>query len=295
MKETEFSGSEVQVREGEDYSPHPTILRVPHRSETEERIAADERARRKGHPTDRGRVARNPYNPRLINPAVAALCEAVRDYAIFVMDPHGVIVYWGMGAHLMKWWTKAEAEGAHLRMLYPEGGAEDGTAEDHLAAAAARGECTSEGQRVRRGGSTFGARITLTALYDQGELIGFAKVTQDLTQVRAREAAVARANEAQSTREAALEIARQAEAARQQAEDARQQAEQARARAEAARERAEEAAAFARDQARNAQEHITQVLQPALAAEQAQRASLGVELDAYVELFKHRERENKGI
>jgi hypothetical protein len=50
----------------------------------------------------------------------------------------GVIIYWGEGARLMKWWTRDEAEGAHLRVLYPEGGSEDGTAEEHLRESAER-------------------------------------------------------------------------------------------------------------------------------------------------------------
>jgi len=226
-------------------------------------------------------------DPRIINAAVASLCEAVRDYAIFFMNPHGVIIYWGMGAHLMKWWTKEEAEGAHLRLLYPEGGAEDGTAEEHLREAAASGESVTQGQRVRRGGSTFWAHVTLTALYDpQATLLGFAKVTQDLTQRRATEAAVALANEAQSTREAAMKTA-------EHAEDARKEAEEALQRAETLRERAERAADFARQQHELAQARITTELEPALAAEQAQRAALGAEVDAYMQMFAHREREEK--
>ena len=59
--------------------------------------------------------------------AFAALADNVRDYAIFLMNPEGVILFWGEGARLMKWWLVEEAEGAHLRLLYPDGGAEDGT------------------------------------------------------------------------------------------------------------------------------------------------------------------------
>jgi PAS domain S-box-containing protein len=252
------------------------------RTETEERIAAHHRARSKPYPIDLPVGPVEAHDPKLINPAVAALCENVRDYAIFIMDPQGVIVYWGMGAHLLKWWTKTEAEGAHLRMLYPQGGGEDGGAEAHLAYAAEHGEYVGEGQRVRRGGSTFWAHVTLTSLRDRGTLLGFAKVTQDLTQRRATEAAVALANEAQSTRAAALETARLAEETRRSADEARQ-------RAESARERAEEAAQFAREQARTAQQHIAQVLQPALAEARAHNAALGVELDAYIQVFQQRE------
>ena len=85
-----------------------------------------------------------------------------------------------------------QAEGSHLRTLYPEGGAEDGTAESHLAIAAERGEYTGEGHRVRSDASTFWAGVTLTALRDDedGTLLGFVKVTRDFTARRAAEAAL---------------------------------------------------------------------------------------------------------
>jgi PAS domain S-box-containing protein len=129
-------------------------------------------------------------DPGLIYTLVA---ENVRDYAIFLLDPHGIIRCWGEGARLMKWWTKQQAEGSHLRMLYPDGGAEDGTAESHVAVAAETGEYTGEGHRVRSDGSTFWAYVTLTALRDpEGKLLGFTKVTRDFSARRAVEAAFIR-------------------------------------------------------------------------------------------------------
>ena len=121
------------------------------------------------------------------------VAENVRDYAIFLMDPDGIIRCWGESARLMKWWTRHEAEGAHLRMLYPDGGAEDGTAESHLQAAAQTGEYNGEGHRVRSDGSTFWAYVTLTALRNpEGRLVGFTKVTLDFSARRAVEAALQR-------------------------------------------------------------------------------------------------------
>jgi PAS domain S-box-containing protein len=132
--------------------------------------------------------------------AFVALADNVRDYAIFLMDPEGTIIYWGEGARLIKWWTREQVEGAHFRVLYPDGGAEDGTAEGHLAQAARRGEMVSEGQRVRSDGSTFWAGATLTALRDaDGELQGYAKLTRDLTAAHAAEAALKAAKEATET------------------------------------------------------------------------------------------------
>ncbi|HZG44369.1 MAG TPA: ATP-binding protein, partial [Longimicrobium sp.] len=130
-------------------------------------------------------------SPRLAHLAFAALAENVRDYAIFLMDPDGVITFWGEGARLIKWWSREETEGAHLRMLYPDGGSEDGTAEEHLVQAAESGEYIGQGHRVRADTSTFWARVSLTALRDtEGRLLGFAKVTRDLTAKRAEEAAL---------------------------------------------------------------------------------------------------------
>jgi PAS domain S-box-containing protein len=119
------------------------------------------------------------------------VAENVRDYAIFLMDVHGIIRCWGESARLMKWWTRAQAEGAHLRMLYPDGGSEDGTAEAHLIMAAAHGEYNGEGHRVRSDGSTFWAYVTLTALRNtDGVLVGFTKVTRDFSARRAVESAL---------------------------------------------------------------------------------------------------------
>jgi PAS domain S-box-containing protein len=173
--------------------------------ETAEREAAMVRAARGG-------ADRDPYTgraaPLVAQRAFAALAENSRDFAIFLLNPHGIITFWGEGARLMKWWTKAEAEGGHLRMLYPDGGSEDGTAEAHLDEAAKTGEYTGEGQRIRGDGSTFWAGVSLTALRDdEGVLIGFAKVTRDLTARRAADAVLKSASE-------------EAEEARKQAEEA---------------------------------------------------------------------------
>lgn len=132
--------------------------------------------------------------------------ENVRDYAIFLLDPRGVIQCWGEGARLMKWWTKEQAEGAHLRLLYPDGGSEDGTAESHLAKAAETGEYTGEGHRVRSDDSTFWAYVTLTALRTpDGQLVGFTKVTRDFSARRAVEAALHAERQTAPEAHAALE------------------------------------------------------------------------------------------
>src|SRR3954468_22426691 len=165
-------------------------------------LAAEDRERetawRRGEELERDRLAGREASrashsgrarPDVAARAFAALAENVRDYAIFLLDPDGVITFWGEGARLIKWWTKDQAEGAHLRLLYPAGGSDDGTAEEHLREAAERGEYTGEGHRIRSDGSTFWAGVTLTALWsEEGTLLGFAKVTRDLTARRAADA-----------------------------------------------------------------------------------------------------------
>ena len=167
---------------------------TPRSPEEREREAAirrgeeRERAEAAGRPRPTGQGVTTALSS-IAAQAFTMLAENVRDYAIFLMDPNGVILFWGEGARLMKWWSKDQAEGAHLRMLYLSGGSQDGTAEEHLDHARERGEYTGEGERVRTDGSTFWAGITLTALRDEdGTLLGFAKVTRDLTARRAADA-----------------------------------------------------------------------------------------------------------
>ena len=170
----------------EQHGPHDARNRG---AETREREAAFTRGK-STPPKDLCAPEIEGLNADLIYTLVA---ENVRDYAIFLMDRDGVIQCWGEGARLLKWWTKEQAEGAHLRMLYPDGGAEDGTAEAHLEQAAQTGEYTGEGHRVRSDGSTFWAYVTLTALRNPaGELVGFTKVTRDFSARRAVEAALQR-------------------------------------------------------------------------------------------------------
>ncbi len=188
-------------------------------------LAAEDRERetawRRGEELERNRLA-GRETPRASHSGIApasvaarafaTLAENVRDYAIFLLDPHGVITFWGEGARLIKWWTKDQAEGSHLRLLYPAGGSEDGTAEEHLRQAAERGEYTGEGHRMRNDCSVFWAGVTLTALWDEdGTLLGFAKVTRDLT---ARRAADALLRSAAETADAARASAEAADAAK---------------------------------------------------------------------------------
>ena len=138
--------------------------------------------------------------------ALRPIADSVRDYSICLVDPEGIITYWSTGASTMKLWTREQAEGAHLRLLYPDGGSEDGTAEAHLEEAAEHGIYVGEGHRVRADGTTFWAGVQLTALRDDdGVLLGFTKVARDLTSQRAEAAALLHASEAEQDRRVAAE------------------------------------------------------------------------------------------
>jgi PAS domain S-box-containing protein len=175
--------------------------------EREEREAAWRRGKVTAELRREGATSHSPRGMTM--PMFAALADSVRDHAIFLLDPDGIITYWGEGARLMKWWTRDEVEGAHLRLMYLDGGSEDGTAEQHLQYAAEWGEYTGEGQRVRSDGSTFWAGVALTALRDaEGTLRGFAKVTHDLTARHAAEAALHAVNDSAESLRAGLEANR---------------------------------------------------------------------------------------
>jgi PAS domain S-box-containing protein len=122
------------------------------------------------------------------------LVDQVQDYAIFTLDPGGRITTWNVGAERVKGWRADEIIGEHLRTLYPPDARDRGEAEQHLRDAEAHGRWVGEAWRQRKDGSLFYAELVLTALRDEddGHLIGFAKVTRDLTaRKRAEEALVA--------------------------------------------------------------------------------------------------------
>ncbi len=113
---------------------------------------------------------------------LALLVSQATDYAIFMMDPKGFIRTWNPGAERMKGYRRDEIVGKHFSIFYTdEDRARDHPAEE-LRIAAAEGRDEEEGWRVRKDGSRFWANIVITALRDEdGELIGFGKVSRDLT------------------------------------------------------------------------------------------------------------------
>jgi PAS domain S-box-containing protein len=116
------------------------------------------------------------------------LVESVRDYAIFLLDPEGRIASWNAGARRLKGWTAAEAIGKHFSMFYPQAAIDKRWPEYELETAARLGRFEDEGWRVRKDGTRFWANVIITALHDDaGRLIGYAKVTRDLSERRENE------------------------------------------------------------------------------------------------------------
>jgi PAS domain S-box-containing protein len=126
---------------------------------------------------------------------LALLVESVRDYAIFLIDPEGYIATWNRGAEHLKGYTAAEAVGSHFSMFYTDGDRERAHPAHELEIAKRTGRYEEEGWRIRKDGSRFWANVVITAVYDRSDtLIGFAKVTRDLTDRRAAEAALRATN-----------------------------------------------------------------------------------------------------
>ena len=120
-----------------------------------------------------------------------ALVSAVRDYAIFMLSPEGVIESWNEGAQRIKGYLPSDIIGKHFSVFYPPEIVRTGICEYELAVASAEGRFEGEGYRVRKDGTQFWANVVITAVRDAaGKLLGFAKVTRDLTERRLREEAL---------------------------------------------------------------------------------------------------------
>lgn len=115
----------------------------------------------------------------------ALLVQSVREYGIFMLDREGRISSWNLGAERIQGYTAEEIIGRHFSVFYPLHDVEAGKPAWELEVAAREGRYEEEGWRVRRDGSRFWGSVLITALRNpSGELVGFAKVTRDLTERR---------------------------------------------------------------------------------------------------------------
>jgi PAS domain S-box-containing protein len=116
------------------------------------------------------------------------LVESVKEYAIFMLDPTGRVATWNAGAERINGYSAAEIIGHHFSRFYPVDDVRVGKCEMELEGAIRDGRFEDEGWRVRKDGTRLWANVVITALWGpQGELVGFAKVTRDLTERRRAE------------------------------------------------------------------------------------------------------------
>ena len=116
------------------------------------------------------------------------MISEVEDYAILLLDKDGIIQNWNMGAEKIKGYTEREIVGQHFRVFYTNGDREAGLPEKLINEARHTGKAIHEGWRQRKDGTLFWGSIVITALHDDnGAIIGFSKVTRDLTARRVAE------------------------------------------------------------------------------------------------------------
>ncbi|MBV9745230.1 MAG: PAS domain S-box protein [Acidobacteriia bacterium] len=116
------------------------------------------------------------------------LVHSVKDYAIFLLDPKGHVASWNEGAQRIKGYAESEIVGQHFSKFYPQAAIDSGWPDHELTVAEKEGRFEDEGWRLRKDGSPFWANVVITALRDEsGTLVGFAKVTRDLTERRKAE------------------------------------------------------------------------------------------------------------
>jgi PAS domain S-box-containing protein len=118
--------------------------------------------------------------------AFRLLVEGVVDYAIFMVDPEGTITTWNAGAERIKGYSASEAIGQYIGIFYTPEEISLGVPERGLEIARREGRFSAEGWRVRKDGSRFLASVVIDAIHENGKLIGFAKITRDVSE---REAA----------------------------------------------------------------------------------------------------------
>jgi PAS domain S-box-containing protein len=137
---------------------------------------------------------------------LSRLVQNVTDYAIYLLDPDGHVSSWNAGAERIKGYTPDEIIGAHFSVFYTQ---EEQARDEPMRAlqtAAREGRFATEGWRVRKDGSVFWASVVIDVILDRHEIVGFAKVTRDLTDAKKAQLNLERARDAllQSQKMAAL-------------------------------------------------------------------------------------------
>lgn len=122
-----------------------------------------------------------------VNETFRILVETVKDYAIFMLDPNGNVATWNAGAQAFKGYKPSEIIGRHFSNFYSQEDRDAGKPEQELKDALRDGRVEDEGWRYRSDGSAFWGNVVITPVYKNDVLLGFSKVTRDLTERRKAE------------------------------------------------------------------------------------------------------------
>ncbi len=122
------------------------------------------------------------FSPHIDGALFQLLVASVKEYAIFMIDPHGYIVTWNDGATRIKGYQGIDVIGKHISIFYTPDDILNNEPQHNLNLALQNGTYESEGWRVRRNGSLFWANIVFTPLYHDDQHIGYAKMTRDQTE-----------------------------------------------------------------------------------------------------------------
>ena len=124
------------------------------------------------------------------------LVESISHYAIYMLDPGGTITTWNAGAQRFKGYTADEIIGQHFSRFYTEEDQKEGLPHRALETAATEGKFEQEGWRVRKDGTRLWAHVVIDPIRrEDGALIGFAKITRDITERKAAQEALRRSEE----------------------------------------------------------------------------------------------------
>src|SRR5207248_3324964 len=145
------------------------------------------------HSKKRGRTMSS--TPQMDYDAYRLLVQEVKDYAIFMLDPKGRVLSWNAGAQRLKGYTPEEIIGRHFSVFYTPEAVATGWPDEELRRAERDSRFEDEGWRVRKDGTLFWANVIITAIRDEGRLIGYSKITRDLTERRAHEEALRQSEE----------------------------------------------------------------------------------------------------
>ena len=112
------------------------------------------------------------------------LVEGVADYALYMLDPTGIVTSWNIGAQRIKGYAPEEILGKHFSRFYTEADRANGKPARALGIARQHGRYEEDGWRVRKDGTFFWASVVIDPIYENDQLVGFAKITRDMTERR---------------------------------------------------------------------------------------------------------------